>query len=75
MSGLQLGKAIKTILSGIDKVYPLVADKGTTFPFIVYRRTGLSPSSTKDRYSYREMGTVEVLIAANSYDESITLAE
>ena len=40
MSGLQIGKAIKTILSGIDKVYPLVADEGTTYPFVVYRRSG-----------------------------------
>ncbi|MCM1440424.1 MAG: hypothetical protein NC131_14650 [Roseburia sp.] len=75
MSGLQLGKAIKSILSGIDKVYPLVVEKGTTYPFVVYRRTGLSPSSTKDRYSYREMGTVEVMVVTNSYDESIELAE
>lgn len=75
MSGLQIGKAIKTILSGIDKVYPLVADKGTTYPYVVYRRSNLYPSSTKDRYSYREMATIDMLVAANSYDESINLAE
>lgn len=75
MSGLQVGKAIKTILSGIDKVYPLVADEGTTYPFVVYRRSGLYPATTKDRYSYREMATVEILVAANSYLDSITLAE
>ena len=75
MSGLQIGKAIKTILSGIDKVYPLVADEGTTYPFVVYRRSGLYPSTTKDRYSYREMATVEVIVAAATYPDSITLAE
>lgn len=44
---LQVGKAIYNILSNdakvIDgvghKIYPLIADTGTTFPFIVYRRT------------------------------------
>ena len=41
MSGLAIGKAIKSILGGIDKVYPLVADEGTTFPFVVYRRSAL----------------------------------
>lgn len=75
MSGLQIGKAIKTILSGIDKVYPLVADVGTTYPFVVYRRSGLYPSTTKDRYSYREMATIEVIVAAANYPDSITLAE
>jgi len=75
MSGLQIGKAIKTILSGIDKVYPLVADEGTTYPFVVYRRSGLYPSTTKDRYSYREMATVEVMVIAATYSDSITLAE
>lgn len=75
MSGLQIGKAIKTILSGIDKVYPLVADEGTTYPFVVYRRSGLYPSTTKDRYSFREMATIEVIVAAANYPDSITLAE
>lgn len=75
MSGLQIGKAIKSILSGIDKVYPLVADEGTTYPFVIYRRSGLYPSTTKDRYSFREMATVELIVAAATYPDSISLAE
>lgn len=77
MSSLQIGKAIYAILANnnIQKVYPLVADEGTTFPFIVYRRTGLVPASTKDRYNYKEMATVELIVAANNYTDSIQLAE
>lgn len=75
MSGLQIGKAIKAILSGIDKVYPLVADEGTTYPFVVYRRSGLTPASTKDRYSFRESASVEIIIASNTYPDSINLAD
>lgn len=75
MSGLSVGKAIKTILEGIEKVYPLVADEGTTYPFVVYRRSGLAPASTKDRYSYKESASVEIIIASNSYPDSINLAE
>lgn len=52
MNGLEVGRAIYTALDGIKNVYPLVADKGTTFPFIVYRRTGLQHSTTKDRYCF-----------------------
>lgn len=75
MSGISVGKAIKAILEGIDKVYPLVADEGTTYPFVVYRRSGLTPASTKDRYSYKESASVEIIIASNSYPDSINLAE
>lgn len=75
MSGIGIGKAIKAILSGIEKVYPLVADEGTTYPFVVYRRSGLIPASTKDRYSYKESATVEIIVASNSYPESIDVAE
>ena len=75
MNGLQIGKAIKTILDGMKNVFPLVADEGTTYPFIVYRRSALVPASTKDRYSYQELATVEVIAASNSYPESIAVAE
>ena len=74
MKGIEVGKAIKAILEDIDKVYPLVADEGTTFPFIVYRRSSLRPASTKDRYNYSETATVEIIVASNSYPESINIA-
>ena len=75
MTGLQIGKCIKTILSGLDKVFPMIADKDTEYPFIVYRRYSLTPSSSKDRYCYRELATVEIIVAATTYAESISLAE
>ena len=53
----------------------MVADEGTTFPFIVYRRTGLQPASTKDRYNYKEMASLEIIVAAENYTDSIQLAE
>ena len=67
---LQVGKAIYNILSNdakvIDsvghKIYPLIADTGTTFPFIVYRRTSIEPSDSKDRFIYSEDTYVEVVI-------------
>lgn len=77
MTSLQIGKAIYSILAdnGITNVYPLVADEGTTFPFIVYRRIGLTPSSTKDRFNYKEMATVELIVASSTYDSGVELAE
>lgn len=80
---LQVGKAIYNILSNdakiIDsvehKIYPLIADTGTTFPFIVYRRTGIEPSDSKDRFIYSEDTYVEVVIASDKYNESIEIAD
>lgn len=77
MSSLQIGKAIYTILAknNISKVFPLVADEGTTFPFIVYKRSGLEPANTKDIYNFSELATLDIIVAANTYEESITIAE
>ena len=76
MDSLNIGKAIYTILqTSIDidkKIYPLIADEGTTFPFIIYNRTGLTPESTKDNTN--ENVSVEINIASSNYSESIDLA-
>ena len=61
-------------LSGFS-IYPLIADTGTTFPFIVYRRTGIEPSDSKDRFIYKEDTYVEVVIASDKYNESIEIAD
>lgn len=74
MSSLQVGKAIYTLLKDYN-AYPLVADEGTTYPFIIYRRTQLQPANTKDMYNYSELATVEVVVASDKYDESIEVAE
>ena len=76
MDSLNIGKAIYTILqTSIDidkKIYPLIADEGTTFSFIIYKRTGLTPESTKDNTN--ENVSVEINIASSNYSESIDLA-
>lgn len=77
MSSLQIGKAIFQILNQVQpkKVFPLIADEGTTYPFIVYRRSSLTPASTKDRFNYKEIASVEIMIADNTYNGSIQLSE
>ena len=77
MSSLQIGKSVYQILNDIQpkKVFPLIADQGVEYPFIIYRRSALSPASTKDRYNYQELATVEVIVADSTYAGSIELAE
>ena len=76
MNSLQIGKVIYQILNGngINKVFPLVADEGTTFPFVVYRRTGLMPASTKDRFNYSELAAIDILVASADYESGNALA-
>ena len=75
MNGLEIGKAIKTVLNGTTKVYPLVADQGASYPFIVYRRSGLTHANTKDRFNYQELATVEVIVAGSTYQQALQIAK
>lgn len=80
---LQIGKAIYQLLSENtavtdrvqNKIYPLIADTGTTFPFIIYKRTSVIPSDSKDRFIYNEDTYVDVVIASDKYNESIEIAD
>ena len=74
MSSLQVGRAIYSLLTNYN-AYPLVADEGATYPFIIYRRIALQPADTKDRYNYSELATMEVVVASDKYNESIEVAE
>lgn len=74
---LEVGYAINSLLSPICEVYPIVADKGAKFPFMVYRRTALGEQNTKDLkvLGYLETATVEIVIASTKYIDSIQLAQ
>ncbi len=80
---LQIGKAIYDILHSNtdivaklqDKIFPLISEQNTTFPFIVYKRTGIIPAYTKDRYSANDSVTVEIVVASEKYNESVEIAD
>lgn len=81
ISSIQVGKVIYQLLQANSKItkivgkkiYPLIADYTTTFPFIIYRRSGLYPQSNKDYID--ESVNVEIYIATETYKEGIELAE
>lgn len=81
MKNFKIGKDLTEILlsnSEItnvigDKVFPLVANAGTTFPFIVYRRSGYTPASNKDYTN--ETVQVELAILSENYIDSVQLAD
>ena len=81
MTGLSIGKVVYSILSSdnslreiiSNRIYPLIADEGTTFPFIIYSRIGIDQQSSKD--STDDEIRVLIQIAANNYQQSIEIAE
>ena len=77
MKNFKIGKELKTILNNVNsavdnKVFPLVANAGTTFPFIVYRRSNYRPNDNKDYLD--EIVGVELAILSDKYEESVNVA-
>jgi hypothetical protein len=75
MGILKVGKVIYALLKDTASVFPMVADEGTKFPFIIYKRTGTQIGDTKDIYNYSETAYIEVILATEDYETSISLAE
>lgn len=81
MESLELGRVVKSILLQNEeisrqvgsKVFPLVADKGTSFPFIVYRRDGLTPSTNKDKLVFDTQARMSFIVAANDYRQGLSI--
>lgn len=81
MNNLNIGKAVTALLSASpelsakvgNKIFPIVAQFDTKFPFICYRRRGVTPNYVKDTIA-SEVASVELLIAATSYSESVDIA-
>ena len=80
MKNFKIGSEIRnvilsstTVKNAVDtKVFPLIANAGTTFPFIVYRRSSYSPQSDKDVLS--ESVYMEIAIICNNYEQSVSIA-
>lgn len=80
MKNFDIGKELTTIILQNDditnlidnKVFPLVANAGTTFPFVVYRRSSFSPRGDKDELS--EVVGIDLAVISNTYSQSVNLA-
>lgn len=80
MKNFKIGSEIRNVIlsssavkNAVDtKVFPLIANAGTTFPFIVYRRSSYSPMSNKDKLN--ESVYIEIAIICNNYEQSVSIA-
>ena len=79
---LQIGQAIYDILTSTasitnvlqKRIFALIADNTVSYPFIVYKRSGCTPASTKDSY-YNYDHTVELIVCTDNYTDSASIAE
>ena len=80
MKNFKIGSEIRNVILSSaavknavgTKVFPLIANAGTTFPFIVYRRSSYSPKSDKDVLN--ETVYMEIAIICNNYEQSVSIA-
>lgn len=78
---LNIGKVIYSLLHTIEiddkqltNIYPLIAENGTSFPFIVYSRDNLIPKFCKDG-CYEDEVSITVRIVSATYYGGLDLAQ
>lgn len=74
---INIGKVIYSKVGPFldNRVFPIIAEQGTSYPFAVYRRSISIPQSSKDRFSYKLRNSVEIRIVSETYDEGIEIVE
>ena len=78
---LKIGKVIYELLSKNEelkkvvdtKIYPLIANETTSFPFIIYKRTSIVNDGNKDYQSKYAM--INLIVVDNEYEGSVQIAE
>ena len=81
MDSLKVGKVIFSLLNGNsdltafvnNKIYPIIVEKETTFPFIVYKRNNIIPDYTKD-FHFKDNVIIDSICVSTNYAESIEIA-
>lgn len=71
----RVGKAIYEICNPIVRSFPIVAEQGANYPFMVYRRTSHNSQNTKDRYNYLVSISMELVIVSDRYEDSVNLSQ
>lgn len=81
-TGISILKSIYKLLSANveltsivgNRMYPIIANEDTTFPFIIYQRDSVSAEYTKD-WRTNDNINISINIASTTYNQSIDIAE
>lgn len=66
-SNEELNKYVK------ERIFPIVAEVSTIFPYVAFSRTSITPTYTKDFYT-EDSVVVEMVVASQDYLESLEIA-
>lgn len=67
---IKADKQLTDTLRIATNVFPIVAEDGTDYPFVTYRRTGLVSNNCKDGY-YEDIVRVEIKAICATYIQSV----
>ncbi len=81
MQSLEIGKVIYAVLSADsrlttlvnNKIYPVMVNTDTTYPFIVYRRSNITANYTKDFHLEDEV-SIDINCFSQTYEEGLKMA-
>lgn len=81
MDSLKVGKEIFSLLNGnssltalVDnRIYPIIVENGTNYPFIVYKRSNIIPNYTKDLH-FEDNVIIDIICVSNDYSGGIDIA-
>jgi hypothetical protein len=76
IDSLRIGKIVYSKIGSLvnNRCYPLIAENGTTYPFIIYQRDSLDSMFCKDGV-YEDEVNVSVRVVTDTYNEGIDLAQ
>lgn len=69
---IKADKQLTDTLRISTNVFPIVAEDGTDYPFVIYRRTGLVSNNCKDGY-YEDIVRVEIKAICATYIQSVQI--
>lgn len=73
INSLGIGKVIYGLLKDFT-TYPLVADNNAKYPFLVYKRSNVISSGSKDGSNYEDTVDIGITIVTQKYAEGIEIA-
>lgn len=74
MNIIKIGSFLKEALKDITtNIYPLVAENGTNFPYVIYERTGMGYTSCKDGI-YQQNADITIKVVTATYHNGVEMA-
>ena len=81
MKSLEIGKLIYSLLSADsrlstllgNKIFPLIVENNTTYPFIVYKRSDVKANYTKDIHLSDDV-SIDIVCVSDNYLSGLEIA-